>query len=86
MRERETKRPTSPLTHAETGMDHRGRRRGRLLVLGIVPGLFLAAYATAARLGPLPVPEGWPPESDLAEYSGVLHVHSMYSHDGRGTI
>jgi hypothetical protein len=67
-------------------MGHRGRRRGRLFVLGIVPGLLLAAYATAARLGPLPVPEGWPPESDLAEYSGVLHVHSMYSHDGRGTI
>lgn len=45
-----------------------------------------AGYAAAARLGPRPVPVGWPPASELAEYTGVLHVHSRYSHDGRGSI
>jgi hypothetical protein len=48
--------------------------------------LLLVGYAAAARLGPLPVPAGWPPTSDLTEYSAVLHVHSRYSHDGRGTL
>jgi hypothetical protein len=52
----------------------------------IAPVLLLAVYAGAARLGPLPVPAGWPPASDLAEYSAVLHVHSQYSHDGRGSL
>lgn len=46
----------------------------------------VAGYAAAARLGPRPAPAGWPPVSDLAEYSAVLHVHSHYSHDGRGTV
>jgi len=46
----------------------------------------LVGYAAARRLGPLPAPAGWPPTSDVAEYSAVLHVHSRYSHDGRGAI
>lgn len=46
----------------------------------------LVTYAAAARLGPRPLPAGWPPASDLAEYRAVLHVHSRYSHDGRGEI
>ncbi|HSE95498.1 MAG TPA: PHP domain-containing protein, partial [Methylomirabilota bacterium] len=37
-------------------------------------------------LGPHPAPPGWPPPSDLTEYTAVLHVHSRYSHDGRGTV
>jgi hypothetical protein len=61
-------------------------RRGRVFLLAMVPILLLAVYAAAARLGPLPAPEGWPPVSEHAEYSGVVHVHSKYSHDGRGTI
>ncbi|MGH7266281.1 MAG: PHP domain-containing protein [Candidatus Rokuibacteriota bacterium] len=48
--------------------------------------LMLAGYGAAARLGPLPAPPGWPPSSDLIEYAAVLHVHSRYSHDGRGGI
>jgi len=48
--------------------------------------LLLGGYAGAARLGPLPAPPGWPPPSGLAEYAGALHVHSRYSHDGRGTV
>jgi hypothetical protein len=56
------------------------------MALAIAPVLLLAVYAAAARLGPLPVPVGWPPPSDLTEYSAVLHVHSMYSHDGRGSL
>ena len=38
-----------------------------------------------AGLAPKPAPAGWPPESDLAEFAAVLHVHSAYSHDARGT-
>jgi len=48
--------------------------------------LLAAGYAAVAALGPRPVPSGWSRASDLAEYIGVLHVHSRYSHDGRGTI
>lgn len=48
--------------------------------------LLAAGYAAVAALGPRPAPSGWPPASDLAEYTGVLHVHSRYSHDGRGSI
>jgi hypothetical protein len=55
-------------------------------VVGIVVAVLVAGYAAAARLVPLAAPPGWPPVSDLAEYAAVLHVHSRYSHDGRGTI
>jgi hypothetical protein len=51
-----------------------------------VLALVFAAYGAAARLGPLPLPAGWPPPSTHAEYAAVLHVHSRYSHDGRGEI
>lgn len=61
------------------------RTRRRLLLAGVVSAILLVTYAAAARLGPLSTPPGWPPPSDLAEYSAVLHVHSRYSHDGRGT-
>ncbi len=63
-----------------------GAARARFLVLGVVVAVVAAGYATAARLAPLPAPPGWPPASGLAEYSAVLHVHSRYSHDGRGTV
>lgn len=59
--------------------------RWRLWIGGTLVVL-AAGYATAARLGPLPAPSGWPPASDLTEYTGVLHVHSRYSHDGRGQV
>jgi hypothetical protein len=52
-----------------------------LLVLGVGAG-----YHAVASLGPLAAGAGWPPASDLAEYTGVLHVHSSYSHDGRGSV
>jgi PHP domain-containing protein len=63
-------------------------RRGRrtLVATGVVVVVLLVGYGAAARLGPLPTPAGWPPPSDLAEYSAALHVHSRYSHDGRGSI
>lgn len=61
-------------------------RRRRLVAVAVVLTLLLGGYAGAARLGPLPAPPGWPPPSGLAEYAGVLHVHSRYSHDGRGTV
>jgi len=64
-----------------------GAGRPWLLTSGVVLLLLLAAgYAAVAALGPRPVPSGWSRASDLAEYIGVLHVHSRYSHDGRGTI
>jgi hypothetical protein len=58
----------------------------RLAAIGVAVATLGGAYAAVARLGPLPEPRGWPPPSDLAEYSAVLHVHSQYSRDGRGTI
>jgi len=61
-------------------------RRGRLIGGGLALALVFGAYGAAARLGPLPVPAGWPPPSSHAEYAAVLHVHSRYSHDGRGEI
>jgi hypothetical protein len=51
-----------------------------------VVALVGGAYGAAARLGPMPSPPGWPPPSSFAEYGAVLHVHSEYSHDGRGTV
>jgi PHP domain len=45
-----------------------------------------AGIAAVARLGPKPTPAGWSPPTDLAEYTAVLHVHSRYSHDGRGSV
>ncbi len=63
-----------------------GRLRRGLVGCGIVIALLVAGYAAAARLGPRPVPPGWPPASDLSEYSAVLHVHSRYSHDARGSL
>ena len=56
------------------------------MVAAVAAALLLVGYAAAARLGPLPAPAGWPPASDLAEFSAALHVHSRYSHDGRGSI
>lgn len=64
----------------------RGAVRPRLLVGGVVIVLLLAGFGAAARLRALATPPDWPPTSDLAEYTAVLHVHSRYSHDGRGTI
>jgi hypothetical protein len=61
------------------------RRRWAGLVVLAALGLGLG-YRAIAALGPLPSPAGWPPASDLAEYTAVLHVHSAYSHDGRGSI
>lgn len=46
----------------------------------------LGGYGAAARLRPLTAPPGWPPRSDFSEYAAVLHVHSRYSHDGRGRV
>jgi hypothetical protein len=60
--------------------------RRTLLIGAVVIALVGGAYGAAARLGPRPAPAGWPPPSALAEYSAVLHVHSRYSHDGRGTV
>jgi hypothetical protein len=60
-------------------------RRG-LVIGAVVLAVLLGGYGGVARLGPLPAPAGWPPPSDHAEYSAVLHVHSRYSHDGQGTI
>ncbi len=52
-----------------------------LLVLGLGVG-----YGAVASLGPLGARPGWRPASDLSEYTAVLHVHSSYSHDGRGSV
>jgi PHP domain len=60
--------------------------RRALPFAAVLFALLAAGYAAAARLGPLPAPVGWPPPSDLTEYAAVLHVHSRYSHDGRGTV
>jgi PHP domain len=59
---------------------------GRLTAIGLVVATLGAGYGSVARLGPLPAPPDWPPPSSLAEYTAVLHVHSRYSHDGRGTV
>jgi hypothetical protein len=64
----------------------RPTRRGRLLVAAVVLAVLVAGYAAAARLGPLPAPAAGPARSDLAEYAAALHVHSRYSHDGRGSV
>jgi hypothetical protein len=63
-----------------------GRVSGRLLAVAVVVVVLVAGYAAAARLGPRPTPAGWAPPSDLAEYTAVVHVHSGYSHDGRGSV
>jgi hypothetical protein len=63
-----------------------GGGSGRLLAVAIVVVVLVAGYAAAARLGPRPTPAGWAPPADLAEYNAVIHVHSQYSHDGRGTV
>jgi hypothetical protein len=52
-----------------------------LLVLGLGVG-----YGAVASLEPMVARPGWPPASDLSEYTAVLHVHSSYSHDGRGSV
>jgi hypothetical protein len=64
----------------------RGAVRRTLLIGAVVLALVGGAYGAAARLGPQPPPPGWPPPSTHAEYGAVLHVHSRYSHDGRGTV
>ncbi len=67
-------------------MKVRGFRRHRAIAIALGVGLVGAGYAAVASLAPAPIPGGWPPKSDLAEYTAALHVHSQYSHDGRGTI
>ena len=60
----------------------------RALILGVASPLALlaAGFVAVALLAPLPPPAGWPPESADHEVAAVLHVHSAYSHDGRGSI
>jgi PHP domain len=82
--ERETGGPAA--VRADPGAARRLLPRGRLAAIGLVVAVLGGGYAGVARLGPLPAPPGWPPTSDLAEYTAVLHVHSRYSHDGRGTV
>ena len=66
----------------------RPRRRRRLWgILAVLLVLALGVgYGAVASLGPLEPRPGWPPASDLSEFTAVLHVHSSYSHDGRGSV
>lgn len=67
----------------------RARRPHLLAWSGVVALLLLGlgiAYRAVASLAPLPVPAGWSPGSELFEYTAAVHVHSAYSHDGRGSI
>jgi PHP domain len=52
-----------------------------LLVLGLGAG-----HCAVASLGPLAARAAWPPVSDPAEYTAVLHVHSSHSHDGQDSV
>lgn len=66
----------------------RRRRRRRLwgvLAILLVLGLGVG-YGAVASLGPRGARPGWPSASDLSEYTAVLHVHSSYSADGRGSV
>jgi predicted metal-dependent phosphoesterase TrpH len=56
---------------------------GAVLATVVVAGL---GYAAVAGWAPRPLPVGWPPESDLAEFTAAIHVHSAYSHDARGSL
>lgn len=62
----------------------------RALILGGVPTLVLltVGFAAVALLGPLPLPPppDWPPAASDHEAQAVIHVHSEYSHDGRGSV
>ena len=60
--------------------------RARLLAAVALAALVAAGYAATARLRPLPSPPGWPPAGAADEYAAAIHVHSRYSHDGRGTV
>ena len=51
------------------------------MVLGLGVG-----YGAVASLAPLGARPGPPRVSDLSEYTAALHVHSAYSHDGRGSV
>jgi hypothetical protein len=64
------------------------RRLGRWGALAVLLALGAGlGYRAVGSLGALPAPGGWPPtSSDLVEYTAALHVHSGYSHDGRGSI
>jgi hypothetical protein len=68
------------------GHGRKGRFSGRFFAVAVVVVVLVAGYAAAARLGPKPTAAGWSPPSDLAEYTAVVHVHSEYSHDGRGSV
>jgi PHP domain len=65
-------------------------RRPRWARWGAIAGLLVVAlgigYGAVASLGPLAPPAGWPPPSDLFEYTAAMHVHSAYSHDGQGSV
>jgi hypothetical protein len=63
----------------------RRRRLWRAVLVLLILGLG-AGYGAVASLGPLTPRPGWPPASDLTEYTAVLHVHSAYSHDGQGSV
>lgn len=67
----------------------RPRRRARRWIVALGGLLLLAVaagYLAVGRLRPLAGPAGWAVSPDLAEYTAVMHVHSAFSHDGRGTI
>ena len=71
-------------------MPARADRRWRRRAWGALAGLLVlglgAGYVAVASLRPLEARAGWPPASDLSEYTAVVHVHSAYSHDGRGSV
>jgi PHP domain len=52
-----------------------------LLVLGLGAG-----HCAVASLRPLAARAAWPPVSDLAEYTAVMHIHSSHSHDGQDSV
>ncbi len=64
----------------------RRRRRVAGAVVAVLVLAIASLYAAVAALRPLARPAGWSPAADLSEYTAVLHVHSAYSHDGRGSI
>jgi hypothetical protein len=69
--------------------DSRSRRPRRLAWAAAAALLVLTVgvgFVAVASLAPLAAPESWTAGSDDFEYTAALHVHSEYSHDGRGSI